>query len=548
MKIFTGKDDATISLLNAPLPGSVFVVDDFERILQALLPLLMLLAYIPPVYNIAFRLVKEKESGAKESMRMMGMTDAPYWISWWVHFSLINTFVSFAAWGVLQIKVVTYSSSGYLFIFFWLYGEAIFAQIVFLQTFFSASKYAGIVSTIVYFGSSLINNFLKDAATPRGLKIFASIIPQAALSQGAIVFSQYESNGVGINKSTAAVVYQNYSFNTALYMFMVSFVVFMLLGIYLDNVIPSKFGKRRSPCFCLQPSFYGCCRRQRRQRLGLDEEQALINQQSDDAFERDQIGNNNYESPPDVCKRMEANGDFMKISGLTKEFGNFIAVNNLNVKMYDSQIFALLGHNGAGKTTTISMLTGLIGKTSGEATVYEKDIFEETDEVREFLGVCPQHDVLFDLLTPREHLDIFYDFKGGDPKRKQAEIDSLIEDCGLSIDQQKRAYSLSGGNKRKLSVCIALCGNSKLVLLDEPTAGMDLGARRNLWDMLKSYKKDRIIILTTHYMDEADVLGDRIGIMCKGTLQCLGSSLFLKNRFGAGYKLTFVKKRRKSHP
>jgi len=170
------------------------------------------------------------------------------------------------------------------------------------------------------------------------------------------------------------------------------------------------------------------------------------------------------------------------------------------------------------------------------------------DEVREFMGVCPQHDVLFDLLTPREHLDIFYDFKGGDPARKQQEIDSLIRDVGLDIDQKKAACTLSGGNKRKLSVSIALCGGSRLVLLDEPTSGMDLGARRNLWDMLKSYKKERIIILTTHYMDEADVLGDRIGIMCKGTLQCIGSSLFLKNRFGVGYKITMVKKRRKAHP
>ena len=156
--------------------------------------------------------------------------------------------------------------------------------------------------------------------------------------------------------------------------------------------------------------------------------------------------------------------------------------------------------------------------------------------------------MLFDLLTPREHLDIFYDFKGGDLSRKQQEIDSLIEDVGLTIDQRKQAKTLSGGNKRKLSVSIALCGGSKLVLLDEPTAGMDLGARRNLWDMLKSYKKDRIIILTTHYMDEADVLGDRIGIMCKGTLQCLGSSLFLKNRFGLGYRITFVKIKRRAHP
>jgi len=117
----------------------------------------------------------------------------------------------------------------------------------------------------------------------------------------------------------------------------------------------------------------------------------------------------------------------------------------------------------------------------------------------------------------------------------------LIRDVGLVEDQHKPSGSLSGGNRRKLSVAIAMCGGSKLVMLDEPTAGMDLGARRALWDMLKNYRSDRIIILTTHYMDEADVLGDRIGIMAKGQMMCLGSSLFLKKRFGAGYKLTMVK-------
>ena len=101
--------------------------------------------------------------------------------------------------------------------------------------------------------------------------------------------------------------------------------------------------------------------------------------------------------------------------------------------------------------------------------------------------------------------------------------------------------TLSGGNKRKTSVCVALCGGSKLVLLDEPTSGMDLGARRHLWDMLKIYKKDRIIVLTTHYMDEADILGDRIGIMTQGKMTVLGSSMFLKSRFGVGYCMTFVK-------
>ena len=209
--------------------------------------------------------------------------------------------------------------------------------------------------------------------------------------------------------------------------------------------------------------------------------------------------------------------------------------------MYKNQIFALLGHNGAGKTTTISMLTGLLTPSSGECEVFGQDLFNDMDKVRQNLGVCPQHDILFDLLTPEEHLDIFCDFKGFDGKLKKAEIAKMIKDVDLVGGKDTIAKNLSGGNRRKLSVAIALIGGSKFVLLDEPTAGMDLSARRRLWNMLKNYKTNRIIILTTHYMDEADILGDRIGIMSGGELMCLGSSLFLKNRFGVGYNLTMVK-------
>jgi ATP-binding cassette, subfamily A (ABC1), member 3 len=118
----------------------------------------------------------------------------------------------------------------------------------------------------------------------------------------------------------------------------------------------------------------------------------------------------------------------------------------------------------------------------------------------------------------------------------------MLKDIKLNDHENVIAKNLSEGSKRKLSVAIALIGGSKLVLLDEPTSGMDLSSRRTLWNMLKNYKQGRIIILTTHYMDEADILGDRIGIMAEGRLICLGSSLFLKNRFGVGYNLTIVKK------
>lgn len=149
---------------------------------------------------------------------------------------------------------------------------------------------------------------------------------------------------------------------------------------------------------------------------------------------------------------------------------------------------------------------------------------------------------MFDLLTPEEHLDIFCDFKGVDSKTKEEEIKKMLIDVDVYHHRNTIAENLSGGSRRKLSVAIALIGGSKLVLLDEPTSGMDLSARRKLWNMLKNYKTNRIIILTTHYMDEADILGDRIGIMTEGRLICLGSSLFLKNRFGVGYNLTMVKK------
>jgi len=134
------------------------------------------------------------------------------------------------------------------------------------------------------------------------------------------------------------------------------------------------------------------------------------------------------------------------------------------------------------------MITGLLQRTTGSAKVFENDLFRDMGDVRRYMGVCPQHDVLFDLLTPEEHLDIFYDFKGGDPARKEEELRSLIQDVGVSPDKKKIASSLSGGNRRKLSVAIAICGGSKLVLFDEPTAGMDLSARRSLWDMLKNYR------------------------------------------------------------
>jgi ATP-binding cassette subfamily A (ABC1) protein 3 len=214
------------------------------------------------------------------------------------------------------------------------------------------------------------------------------------------------------------------------------------------------------------------------------------------------------------------------------------AVDGLNLLMYESQISALLGHNGAGKTTTVSILTGLFPPTSGDCIMYGNSIVHNKHEARQSLGICPQHNVLFGDLTVYEHLAFFMRIKGLHPDK--AKILAHAEEIGLTDYLRTTASALSGGNKRKLSVAIALCGDPDVLILDEPTSAMDPHSRRAVWELLRAKKKGRVTLLTTHFMDEAELLSDRIAVMKDGKLQCCGSPMFLKTRFGLGYSITVV--------
>ena len=160
-----------------PMQTETDLYDPFQNALGLLLPLFLLLAYIPPVYNMTFKIVREKESRTKETMRIMGLTDLPYWLSWFVFYTVINTIVATLSWGILMFKVVNYSEPMYVWLFIWLYGEAVFGQIVFLQSMFTSSKYAGIISTIIYFCGVLINSAVSKDNVSHGLKMLASLSP-----------------------------------------------------------------------------------------------------------------------------------------------------------------------------------------------------------------------------------------------------------------------------------------------------------------------------------------------------------------------------------
>nr|KAG5699336.1 hypothetical protein BaRGS_004273 [Batillaria attramentaria] len=184
---------------------------------------------------------------------------------------------------------------------------------------------------------------------------------------------------------------------------------------------------------------------------------------------------------------------------------------------------------------------GFLPPTSGTAYVNGYDIRTDINSVRNNLGLCPQHDILFETLTVDEHLTFFARLKGCPKKEVAREVEAMAKEVGLESKRKAYAGTLSGGQKRKLSVGIALIWGSKIVIFDEPTSGMDPAARRQTWDVLQKHRAGRTVLLSTHFMDEADLLGDRIAIMAEGVVKCYGTSMFLKKLYGAGYHLVIVK-------
>ena len=206
---------------------------------------------------------------------------------------------------------------------------------------------------------------------------------------------------------------------------------------------------------------------------------------------------------------------------LTKKYGDKIAVNNLNLKINEGELFSLLGVNGAGKTTTIKMLTTLIKPTSGIVKVLGYRSIDEKGMIRKNINVSPQETAIAPNLTVLENLE----FMSGvyKIKNKKERIDKIIKDFKLEDVIKQKAKTLSGGYQRRLSIAISLINNPKVLFLDEPTLGLDVLARSELWDIIKELKKEKTIVLTTHYMEEAESLSDRIGIIKEGKLIEVGT-------------------------
>jgi ABC-type multidrug transport system ATPase subunit len=216
------------------------------------------------------------------------------------------------------------------------------------------------------------------------------------------------------------------------------------------------------------------------------------------------------------------------------------AVKNLYLDVAKDELLVLLGHNGAGKTTLIGMLTGLLNSTQGTAIVCGYDLEFDMETARKHIGFCPQFDILWEDLTGREHLRLFGKLKGVSEQVIEDVVSEKLQEIGLLKDGESPVSTYSGGMKRRLSVAIASIGKPQVIFMDEPTTGMDPISRRFVWEMIQKIKKNKAVILTTHSMEEAEALGDRLVVMADGEFRCIGNSLYLKNHYGEGYRISII--------
>ena len=486
-------------------------------------------------------LVKEKEDRIEVMMRMNGLSSWSYYVTHYIHFYILHIFASmvFILAGLatgLDFFVKTNAGVYILLFFFW--GHAQVALSFVLSVFFDKNRTALVMTFLIVVVGVIVNlatgNILwADKPAPTLYLIWAPFAFYRGLQM--VNRASYDvrlppytvdlmfSPGDEVGRAVTALIMETF--------------VYLIIAAYLRQVIRSEYGVQK-PWYFPIAWIFKCIQQFRNVSSAVEEQDVesfqdeLEGEDLDVKNERKRVLNKKYvDSCPVVMAHMRK--DYSSGNSKVRR----VACKDVTLAIESNVIFGLLGPNGAGKTTLISILTGLYPPTSGKATIAGFDVSTQMDDVYRVIGICPQHDILWDDLTVEEHLLFYARLKGIPSELEQKFVHDSIERVDLQKYTNTVSKSLSGGAKRRLSIAIALVGAPKVVFLDEPTTGLDPEVRRQIWTIVNDAKLDKTVILTTHSMEEAEVLCHRIGIMAKGNLRCLGGPIHLKKLYGSGFKL-----------
>ncbi|TXG50445.1 hypothetical protein EZV62_022969 [Acer yangbiense] len=555
---------------------------DISSLLGALFFSWVVLQLYPVVLTT---LVYEKQQKLRIMMKMHGLGDGPYWMISYAYFLAISSIymLCFVVFGSgIGLKIFTLNDYSIQFVFYFIYINLQISLAFLVAALFSSVKTATVIAYVCVFGTGLLGGYLfqffvQDDTFPSKFEsedevvlvvkiasllavstlssithyesysvlvgawiIVMELYPGFALYRGLYEFGQYSFRGnyLGID----GMRWPNLSdsgngMREVLIIMAVEWLVVLFVAYYIDQVVSS--GGVKGPLFFLQkfrkksPSFRRPSLRRQGSKVFVQMDKPDVVQETEKV---EQLLLESSTSHAVVCDNLK------KIYPGRDGNPEKLAVRGLSLALPPGECFGMLGPNGAGKTSFISMMIGLTKPTSGTAFVQGMDIKTDMDSIYTSMGVCPQHDLLWETLTGREHL-LFY---GRLKNLKGSALTQAVEESLKGVNlfnggvADKQAGKYSGGMKRRLSVAISLIGDPKVVYMDEPSTGLDPASRNSLWNVVKRAKQGRAIILTTHSMEEAEVLCDRLGIFVDGGLQCIGNPKELKARYGGSYVFTIT--------
>ncbi|XP_045537568.1 ATP-binding cassette sub-family A member 7 [Papilio machaon] len=509
---------------------------NMNTVISVLVEALMVLCWLSLLLVFVFlmaRLLDERTTGIEELVKMAGVSSNMLALS---HF--LNVVPVGIVYCVIDAVLLTastnpvlISSTGLICLMLALHFISVIAMAFACSYFVKNNQYAVTLSMFAYTALWIPARVVSGRRPPRALLPLTALLPHQPMQLFWEEIAALEKYGHGLTFSNMALTHGEHSMSALLCLVFLALqsVLFAMLTWYLALVNPGPYGQALPWNFMFKRSFWS----EHKVAPGVDAG-------SEGVVESEELSTSLAADPlyfEQVPKDLEPG---IKIDNVTKVFGKNVVLSNVSLDIYKGEITVLLGHNGAGKTTLMNIITGMISASSGKVYVEGLDTATQQEDVRKTLGLCPQHNLFFPDLTVLEHVMFFTMLKGFSYHEAKVESKQLLEKLGLYEKAGSRSAQLSGGMRRRLQLGCALAGGARVLVLDEPTSGLDVETRRELWDLLLSLRGSRTVLLTTHFMEEADALGDRVAALHLGRLRCHATTMHLKRALGTGYRLSFT--------
>lgn len=593
-KVFDAKTKFNISY--SDFPTSTNRVFENADMVSAYGPFYFFFVAMINFVVILLEVVREKEKKLRKSLIIIGLETQPYWMSWILTcfiISLLTSLILCLTGLICQFAFFTNSNFPLLWFIFTIFFMSMLIGALMLSTFVSTINtaytfaYSSIIIGLIM--QSILTNLtliqlLYSESIPSFVDIIKGLFRLYPPYTFSIIVAQISIKAAYTYDATqnlwrkgdgfffgdlwpdfkGKVLQDNYDipapYINILYFFL-NCAIFWILKWYFDHILDENQGKKFSYFFFLNKSFWFKSKKLNSEKIenvkvNSNLEENLVDTESERRNNREKFDDFYLDKENDEDESVEnefnnviksKSDKTLKILGLTKTYNlNKGCCKNRTIKalkptyleIAENEVFTIIGHNGAGKTTLINLLTGNIKPTNGSALLYGLNLLE--DDVEQIIGLCPQHDILWDELTAEEHVIIYCYLRGINPIYIDKFIKHYLKSVNLDVQKNNEISTFSGGMKRRLSILLCTIGEPKVIFLDEPTTGLDPVNKRYIWKMVQSIKANRSIILTTHAMEEAEFLSDRIGVIKEGRFKSIGSSLMLKSKYGSGYLLTFI--------